>query len=141
MIAAPGASPFRSPFRRAASPTRSTFTYYPGAIRIPETAAPPMKNNSWTLTAKLNANGADTEGVVVGFGGLAAGLSLYFDGGVPVFDYNYFDDHTTLKGSEPLSGDSDGRGRLRLRGRRQGRRSCDGDAQGERRAGGTAEAP
>lgn len=94
------------PLPPGSDPDTKTFTYYPGAIRIPETAAPPMKNRSWTLTAKLSANGADTEGVVVGFGGLAAGLSLYFEGGVPVFDYNYFDDHTTLKGPAALSGEA-----------------------------------
>jgi arylsulfatase len=50
--------------------------------------------------------GADTEGVVIAFGGLAAGITLYLEGGVPVFDYNYFDDHTTLKGSDAIDGDA-----------------------------------
>lgn len=78
------------------------FTYYPGAIRIAEPAAPPMKNNSWTLTADLKAEGAKTEGVLMAFGGVAAGVTLYVDKGVPVFDYNYFDQHTVLKAKEPL---------------------------------------
>ncbi len=78
------------------------YTYYTGAIRIAEPAAPPMKNRSWTLTAVVDTKGADTEGVILGFGGVAAGLALYLDGGVPVFDYNYFEKHTVLKGDEPL---------------------------------------
>lgn len=79
-----------------------TYTYYTGAIRIAEAAAPPMKNRSWTLTAKVETEGAETEGVIMGFGGVAAGMVLYLDGGVPVFDYNLFEDHTVVRGTEPL---------------------------------------
>ncbi|MBJ3777367.1 sulfatase-like hydrolase/transferase [Acuticoccus mangrovi] len=82
----------------------TTFTYFEGATRIAEPAAPPMKNRSWTLTANVTTEGADTEGVILGFGGVAAGLVLYLDAGVPVFDYNLFEKHTVVKGTEPLSG-------------------------------------
>ncbi len=78
------------------------FAYAPGAIRIPEPAAPPMKNTSWTLTAEVTTEGAATEGVIMGFGGVAAGIVLYLDAGVPVFDYNLFEDHTVLRGTAPL---------------------------------------
>ncbi|VTS01777.1 arylsulfatase : Sulfatase family protein OS=Rhodopirellula europaea SH398 GN=RESH_04009 PE=4 SV=1: Sulfatase [Gemmata massiliana] len=81
-------------------PGVKTFTYYPGATRIAENAAPPMKNRSWTLTAKVRTEGEKTEGVILGFGGVAAGLSLYLDKGVPVFDYNFFEKHTVVKGKE-----------------------------------------
>ncbi len=80
----------------------TTYTYYPGAIRIAETAAPPMKNTSWTLTADIDTEGAKTEGVIMGFGGVAAGITLYIDKGVPVFDYNYFEKHTVVKGDQSL---------------------------------------
>jgi arylsulfatase len=43
----------------------------------------------------------------MGFGGLAAGMSLYLDKGIPVFTYNYFDDYTTLRGSEPIDGEAE----------------------------------
>ena len=81
---------------------RTTFVYGAGATHIPETAAPPMKNRSWTLSAKVVASGAKTEGVVVAFGGVAAGFVLYVDDGIPVFDYNYFEAHTAARGSKPL---------------------------------------
>lgn len=84
-------------------PDAKTFTYFPGAIRIAETAAPPMKNRSWTMTAKVKTEGVKTEGVLVGFGGVAAGIALYLDKGVPVFDYNVFEKHTVLKGKEPIA--------------------------------------
>ncbi|MBT8469352.1 MAG: sulfatase-like hydrolase/transferase [Myxococcales bacterium] len=81
----------------------NNYTYYSGAIRIAEPAAPPMKNNSWTLTAKVRTKGKKTEGVIVGFGGVAAGITLYLKDGVPVFDYNYFEKHTVLKGDAALA--------------------------------------
>ena len=80
----------------------TTYTYYPGATRLPEPAAPPMKNKSWTMTSTVNTDGANTEGVIMGFGGVAAGIVLYLDDGVPVFDYNLFEAHTVLRGTEPL---------------------------------------
>ncbi|MCA8879874.1 MAG: sulfatase-like hydrolase/transferase [Rhodobacteraceae bacterium] len=86
----------------------TNFTYHEGAIRIAEPAAPPMKNRSWTLTAKVATDGAGTEGVIMGFGGIAAGLVLYLDAGVPIFDYNFFEEHTVVRGTEPLpAGDAE----------------------------------
>ncbi|AOS95677.1 Arylsulfatase [Microbulbifer aggregans] len=85
-----------------ADTSSGTYTYYPGATRIAEVAGPPLKNGSWTLTADLNTEGGKTEGVVMALGGVAAGIVLYLDGGIPVFDYNYFEEHTTLKANKPL---------------------------------------
>lgn len=80
----------------------SIYTYFAGATRISETAAPPMKNRSWTLTANISTAGTDTEGAIMAFGGVAAGMVLYVDNGVPVFDYNFFEKHTIVKGGRPL---------------------------------------
>jgi arylsulfatase len=52
--------------------------------------------------AKVGAEGAKTEGVLVGFGGVSTGFSFYVDKGVPVFDYNFFEKHTVVKGKEPI---------------------------------------
>ncbi|MFG0289159.1 MAG: arylsulfatase [Rhodopirellula sp. JB044] len=79
------------------------FVYHSGAIRIAEPAAPPMKNNSWTLTADISSQGEQTEGVIMGFGGVAAGIVLYVKDGKPVFDYNYFDHHTKIEADTPLA--------------------------------------
>ena len=80
----------------------TSFTYYAGATRLPETAAPNMKNRSWTVTAELETEGAATEGVIMAFGGVAAGFVLYLDEGRPVFTYNYFEERTTIAGDAPL---------------------------------------
>jgi arylsulfatase len=55
------------------------------------------------MTATVDTKGAETEGVIVGFGGVAAGLVLYLEDGVPIFDYNYFEKHTVVKGARPLA--------------------------------------
>ena len=79
-------------------PDSNVYTYATGAVRIAEPAAPPMKNRSWTLDAMITTKGAETEGVIMGFGGVAAGMTLYLDKGVPIFDYNFFEKHTVLRG-------------------------------------------
>ncbi len=84
-------------------PDSTTYTYYPGATRIAEAAAPPMKNRSWTLTAKVKTEGAKTNGVIMAVGGVAAGITLYLDKGVPVFNYNCFDEHTVIQGDKVLA--------------------------------------
>lgn len=85
-----------------ADPNATDFVYSAGATRIAESAAPPMKNNSWTLSAKVKGDGAKTQGVIMAFGGVAAGIVLYMKDGVPVFDYNYFEKHTVIKSSKQL---------------------------------------
>ena len=93
------------------NPEATRFTYYAGATRLPETAAPRMKNRSWTLTADLKTDGSKTNGVIMGFGGVAAGMTFYLKNGVPIFDYNYFEDHTVIKGDKPVP---DGQSRIEL---------------------------
>lgn len=83
-------------------PKATSFTFYAGATRLPETAAPSMKNRSWTLAAHIRTDGAATNGVVMAIGGVAGGMSLYLKDGVPTFDYNYYGDHTTVRAEQAL---------------------------------------
>ncbi len=92
----------RKPPVPGADTSSDVYTYSAGATRIAEPAAPPMKNRSWTIDAMIETKGAETEGVILGFGGVAAGLVLYLEEGVPVFDYNFFEEHTELRGDKPL---------------------------------------
>jgi arylsulfatase len=73
-----------------ADPTATRFTYYAGATRLPETAAPAIKNRSWTITANVKTEGTKTNGVIVAAGGVSSGITLYLKDGVPIFDYNYY---------------------------------------------------
>ena len=36
-------------------------------------------------------------------GGVSSGVSLYVKDGVPIFDYNYFGEHTVLKAPQALA--------------------------------------
>lgn len=88
-------------------PDAKTITFYKGATRLAETASPQMKNRSWSLTARLGTIGEKTEGAIMAFGGVAAGMVLYVKDGKPVFDYNCFEEHYVVKSDKVLpSGDA-----------------------------------
>lgn len=84
---------------------RSRFTYYPGAVGIPESGAPKILNKSWTLQATLEVPASAAQGVIATIGGTAAGWSLYLDGqGRPAFTYRVFDLMTVdLNTDDPLT--------------------------------------
>ena len=67
---------------------RSVFTYYPGQVRIPEGAAPDVKNKSFKIAASVEIPEGGAEGMLITQGGRFAGWGLYVLGGKPVFTYN-----------------------------------------------------
>lgn len=72
--------------------TRTRFTYYPGAVGIPEKEAPIVFNHSWRLSAVIEVTAAKAHGVIATVGGAPAGWSLYVDGeGRPAFRYRAFE--------------------------------------------------
>lgn len=83
---------------------RSEFTYYGGLTRIPEGAAPDVKNKSFRITAEVVVPKGRAEGVVVTQGGLSAGYALLFKRGKPVFHYNFLNiAHYTIAAKDALS--------------------------------------
>src|SRR5262249_52405666 len=48
---------------------RKSITYYPGTIAVPDAAAPPMCNKSWTITAEVDLADDKSNGMVVTHGG------------------------------------------------------------------------
>jgi len=67
----------------------TTFTYYPGTIRVPEGTAPDTKNKSFSITAEVEIPGAGAEGVLITQGGRFGGYALVVMGGKPEFDYAF----------------------------------------------------
>jgi arylsulfatase len=67
---------------------RSVFTYYPGQTRIPEGAAPDVKNKSFKIAADVHIPAGGAEGVIATQGGRFNGWGLYLLAGKPVFHYN-----------------------------------------------------
>jgi arylsulfatase len=72
---------------------RSTFTYYPGTIRVPEGAAPDVKNKDFTITAEVEIPEGGAEGVLVTQGGRFGGWGLLLLDGKPEFDYAFSNQH------------------------------------------------
>jgi arylsulfatase A-like enzyme len=66
------------------------FTYYPGAIRIPESSSPNVKNRSHRIVAHIEVPQAGGDGVLMAAGGFVAGYVLYVKDGKPAYEYNWF---------------------------------------------------
>ncbi len=67
---------------------REEFTYYPGLVRIPEGAAPDLKNKSYQIKAEVEIPKGGAEGILLTHGGRFSGWGLYVLKGKPVFHYN-----------------------------------------------------
>ncbi len=67
---------------------RSVFGYYPGQVRIPEGAAPDVKNKSFQIVASVEVPKGGANGMLITQGGRFAGWGLYVLGGKPVICYN-----------------------------------------------------
>lgn len=89
--------------RPSLTPGRTSFSFTEGMIRIPEGAAPDIKNKSWSITADVDVK-ADTTGMIITAGGLFGGWGLYLDKGKPVFHYNFVDvAHYDIAGKDALT--------------------------------------
>jgi arylsulfatase A-like enzyme len=83
---------------------RTEFTYYPGAVFVPESSAADTKNTSYTITATIDVPQGGADGVLVAEGGAAGGYALYVQNGKPVFDYNFMaHERYRIVSSEPLA--------------------------------------
>jgi arylsulfatase len=67
---------------------RSVFTYFPGQVRVPEGAAPDLKNKSFKIGADVVIPKDGAEGVIATQGGRFNGWALYLLEGKPAFHYN-----------------------------------------------------
>jgi arylsulfatase len=83
---------------------RTDFTYYSGAIRIPESSSPNVKNRSHRITAHIDVPQSGGDGVLVAAGGIVAGYALYVNEGKPTYEYNWFSQQRyKVTSSEKLS--------------------------------------
>ena len=84
-------------------PNRTKFTYFAGASRLAETAAPNTKNRSHRISAVIDMPDSGGEGVIVAEGGKSAGFALYIQNGNLVYHYNWFErERTNLVSSVPV---------------------------------------
>lgn len=83
-----------------ADPKRRRFTYYPGAVRLAETAAPNTKNRSHRIDVSISKPG---DGVLLAEGGQSAGFVLFVKDGKPCYHYNYFEiERTSVQSTQRL---------------------------------------
>ena len=67
---------------------RSAFTFYPGMVRIPEGAAPDLKNKSFELAAEVEIPASGADGMLITHGGRFSGYGFYLLDGKLVYHYN-----------------------------------------------------
>ena len=82
---------------------RTSVTYFADHVRIPETATLTYTSTSFELRAQLQIPRGGAQGVVICIGGTMAGWTLYLQGGIPIFVYNYLGHElTTVAAPSPL---------------------------------------
>jgi len=67
---------------------RSTYIYYPGVTRVPESAAPHTIGRSFSIDADVEVPAEGVHGVIVTHGGRYGGYAFYVKDGHLVFHYN-----------------------------------------------------
>lgn len=83
---------------------RTEFTYMGTVARIPEGAAPNIRNKSFRITADVVLPKGNGQGMVVTQGGLSGGYALMFENGKPIFHYNMANVvHYTIAAKESLT--------------------------------------
>jgi arylsulfatase len=82
---------------------RTSFTYLPGAVRIPESSAANVKNRSFKIEADVIVPEHGAEGVLAADGGVVGGWTLYVKDNKPIYEYNYLAvDRYKVVSEEPL---------------------------------------
>jgi arylsulfatase len=72
---------------------RKEYTYYPPVAHIPADASPPLGGRSWTITAHVDLDGGEVEGVLYARGGHNVGHTFFVHRGALHFDYNALGSH------------------------------------------------
>lgn len=67
---------------------RDQYVYYPGQIALPDGAAPPVLNKSFSVTMDIDVPEGGAEGMVFTHGGLTGGYGIYLRDGEAHFVYN-----------------------------------------------------
>ena len=82
---------------------RTSLTVYPGMIGIAENAFINVKNRAYTITAPVELEDANANGVIIAQAGAFGGWSLYMKGGRLHHDYNFFGiQHTNIAGASAV---------------------------------------
>jgi hypothetical protein len=83
-----GQNPWTNAPSTVSGVAQTSFTFYPGMARIPQSAAPDLSGRSFSITALLEIPEHGAKGMIITEGGLVGGWAFYVDDGKPVFHYN-----------------------------------------------------
>jgi len=99
-----GAGRLATPKPTPSDPNRKAFTFFAGASRLAETAAPNTKNKSHAISAQIVMPEKDGKGVIVAEGGQSAGFSFFVnEESKLVYYFNWFDEErTAITSTEPV---------------------------------------
>ncbi len=82
---------------------RTSFTFYPGTVRVREAVAPRVLNRAHTISADVVVPRHGAQGMLLTQGGRHNGYALYVRNGRLTYAYNYFGlQRTVLQAKEPL---------------------------------------
>ncbi len=79
---------------------RRRYTYYPGGAEIPESAAPNIRNRSYTIAAEMEIETPEAEGVLFSQGSRFGGHALYVRDGKLKYVYNFIGELVQVVESE-----------------------------------------
>lgn len=82
---------------------RREWTLRPGTGRIPQAAAPDIRNRSYRITATVEIPAQGAEGVLVAQGDWCGGYALYVQDGRLVHDYNFVNHHFVVRSDRVLT--------------------------------------
>jgi len=83
---------------------RNSLTVYPGMRGIAENTFINVKNRHYTVTAEVNLQAANTNGVIIAQAGAFGGWTLYMKDGKAHHEYNYFGiERTNISGATALA--------------------------------------
>jgi len=79
--------------RPRGAPPRDQYVFYPNCADVPESAGPLISGRSYTLSAGVDVEAADAEGVVWAAGGVAGGHALYVKDRRLRYTFNWVGSH------------------------------------------------
>jgi arylsulfatase len=83
---------------------RSRYVYYPGCAEVPESAAPNIRNRSYTIAVEATIDSADASGVLFSQGARFGGHALYIKDGKLRYVYNWVGMfEQIIEATEPIS--------------------------------------
>jgi arylsulfatase len=81
---------------------RTSYAFYPGTVRIPESIAPHVKNRSHSITAEVEIPVKGAEGPICAIGGVGSGWSLYLKDRRLVYCYNCVGEHYYIRSTKEV---------------------------------------